>query len=219
MLKYVWCLILWLGLFCLAPLAAGPLPPKIDYNVPFTCQAPFGNWKEPYQEACEEAALIMAQYYWIGRALNKETANREILNMIAFQKKHFGGHFDLPVAQIAKLGEAYFDNHQLRVVYDCKFQDIQTELAEGNLVIVPCAGRLLRNPNFTPPGPVYHNLVIKGYDEQKKEFITNDPGTRKGLGYRYAYLVLYNAIHDWTGSAKTINQGRKAMLVVETYDT
>ena len=199
--------------------AAESLPPKIDCAVPFTSQAPYGNWKEPYQEACEEAALIMAQYYWLGRPLNREIANREILQMVAFQRKQLGGHFDLPAAQIAKLGKDYFHNDQLRVVYDIKIKDIQDELAKGNLVIVPCAGRLLRNPNFTPPGPVYHNLVIRGYDDLKKVFITNDPGTRKGEGYRYPYLVLYNAIHDWNGSKQTINQGRKAMIVVDTSDT
>ena len=34
---------------------------KIQQVVPFLVQAPFGNWKEPdFQNACEEASMIMA---------------------------------------------------------------------------------------------------------------------------------------------------------------
>ena len=57
--------------------------------------------------------------------------------------------------------------------------DITKELSEGRIVIVPTAGRLLKNPHFTASGPLYHMLVIKGFDDAKHTFITNDPGTRR----------------------------------------
>jgi hypothetical protein len=71
-------------------------------------------------------------------------------------------------------------------------------LVSGKLVIIPAAGRLLGNPNFSGQGPIYHMLVVRGFDNKTGEFITNDPGTRKGEGYRYKYSVLINAIHDWS---------------------
>ena len=60
-------------------------------------------------------------------------------------------------------------------------------------------------PNFTPPGPVYHMLVVKGYDAQN--FITNDVGTRKGESYTYTKDVIMKNMHDW--NAQDIHLGAK----------
>jgi len=60
---------------------------------------------------------------------------------------------------------------------------------------VPLAGRELNNPYFRAPGPIYHMLVIKGYDSD--EFIVNEVGTKRGDSFKYKYDVLINAIHDW----------------------
>ena len=58
-------------------------------------------------------------------------------------------------------------------------------------------------------GNGYNNPLIK------KEFITNDPGTRKGELYRYNETVLYSAIRDYpTGYHETINKIEKNMIVV-----
>ena len=102
---------------------------------------------------------------------------------------------------------------KLRVIYDFKKDDLKKYLAQGYPIIVPAAGRKLGNPNFTAPGPLYHNLVLVGYDGNT--IITNDPGTRRGEGYEYDIDVIFNAIHDFTGKPESINQGRKAMIVVD----
>ena len=47
----------------------------------------------------------------------------------------------------------------------------------GVPVLLPAAGRLLRNPYFSGQGPLYHMLVVKGYTRDGK-IITDDPGTR-----------------------------------------
>ena len=58
-------------------------------------------------------------------------------------------------------------------------------------------------------------LVVTGYDAEKKEFITNDPGTRKGAGYRYPEQVLFDAIREYpTGKHVPITINRKAMIIV-----
>lgn len=188
---------------------------KVYLPIPFLCQAPYGNWAQPWQDACEEAAIIMAMAYVKGKSLDRESGGREILDLVDFQIKNYGGHYDLNAEEIAKLIRDYYKYDKVKVCYDIRIEDIKKELAEGNAVIVPMAGRLLGNPYYTPPGPAYHNMLFKGYDDQKGEFITNDAGTKRGRSYRYKYQVGYNAIHDWTGDKKTIARGRKAMVVVK----
>ena len=64
-------------------------------------------------------------------------------------------------------------------------------------------------------------LVIIGYDPDKKEFITNDPGTKNGGSYRYNEEVLYNAIWDYpTSEIDTVvpEKKEKAMLVIQKKD-
>jgi len=190
------------------------LPKKVELPVPFLCQAPDGDWREPWQDACEEAALVMAVHYVRHEPLDKKIGKKEILALVKYQVAHYGGHYDLTAAQAAKLLRDFYHFTDYRLSYRFTVQEIKKELAAGNLVITPLAGRLLRNPYYTPPGPAYHYLVFIGYDDAKGEFITNDQGTRRGKGFRYKYNVAYNAIHDWTGSKATIGSGRKALLVI-----
>ncbi|MFH1347224.1 MAG: C39 family peptidase [Candidatus Margulisiibacteriota bacterium] len=202
-------IIIFLALPCVA------LPQKTYLPVPFLCQAPFANWSQPWQDGCEEAAIIMALHYIKGDQITRKSGNREILDLVDFQVKKYGGHYDLTAEQCAKLIKDYYKFDEVSVRYDITVNDIKQELAKGNLVIAPMAGRLLNNPYYTPPGPAYHYMLFKGYDDRTGEFITNDMGTRRGNNYRYKYNVAFNAIHDWAGSKKTIAQGKKAMVVVK----
>jgi hypothetical protein len=197
-------------------IASYALLQKTYLPVPFLCQAPYANWNQPWQDGCEEAAIIMAMRYVQGEGITKSSGNLELLDQVRFQKRKYGGHYDLTVEQSAQLIRDYYDFDNFNVRYDIQIEDIKKELAEGNVVITPMAGRLLDNPYYTPPGPVYHYMVFKGYDDRSGVFITNDPGTKRGRNYRYQYDVAYAAIHDWTGSKKTIAQGRKAMIVVKS---
>lgn len=186
---------------------------KININVPFTSQAPFSVWDEKHEEACEEASLVMVKYYLDGKTLNKEISEKEIQDLIEFQIENYGDYKDTDAAATVKLAEDYYEIQNLRLLYDFKKEDLKKELDKGNPIIVPAAGRLLGNPNFTAPGPLYHNLVLTGYAGDS--IITNDPGTRKGEGYQYDINVLYDAIHDFPGRKEDIEKGRKAMIVVE----
>ncbi|HPN96558.1 MAG TPA: VanZ family protein [Candidatus Moranbacteria bacterium] len=189
------------------------LPLKIKINVPFTTQAPFANWDEYHEESCEEASIIMIKYYLDGKSLNKEIAEKEIQSMIKFQIKNYGDYKDTSAKESEKLAKDFYGIANLKVVYDFKKEDIKKYLAQKKPIIVPAAGRLLGNPNFTPPGPLYHNLVLVGYEGDM--IITNDPGTRKGEGYRYDIDTFYEAIHDFPGNPVNIEKGRKAMIVLE----
>jgi uncharacterized protein YvpB len=185
---------------------------SVNLEVPFTSQAPFGLWLEyPFAHTCEEASVLMLHYYLNGNASEDQSAvKQDLVSMVNFENNRYGFSNDTDAEQTAQLIRDYY-GYGVRVVYNPSIEDIKKELASGNPVIVPTSGRLLGNPHFTPPGPLYHMLVIKGYDADG--FITNDPGTSFGADYKYSYKVLQNAIRDFdlenTGDAKAV------MLIVE----
>lgn len=183
-------------------------------GVPFTAQAPKGDWSLPFGEACEEASVLMAVAWARGAdALSPLQAEREILGQVAFEDYAFGYHFDTSLAQTIKLFTRYYDYPNAALAYDIGPEDIKRELARGNIVLVPVAGALLANPYYASPPP-YHMVVVRGYDDVAGEFIVNDPGTRRGAGFRYPSIRLWEAIHDWTGSDATVASGRTGMIVV-----
>jgi hypothetical protein len=196
-----------------ASLQPAPLPSKILINVPFTTQAPLGVWDAYHEEACEEASLIMIKYFLDKKPLTPNIAEQEIQSMIAFEIKNYGNYIDTSAEQNVQLAADFYGIKNLKVVYDFTKDDLKKQLALGKPIIIPAAGRMLGNPNFTQPGPLYHNLVLVGYDGNT--IITNDPGTRKGQSYRYDINVLYNAIHDFPGDPNNITQGRKAMIIIQ----
>jgi len=188
------------------------IPEKILIPVSFISQAPYAVWDEYHEEACEEAVLIMAAFYFQEKELNQEIAEKEIQDMIKFQIKEYGDYKDSGARQIVKLAEDFYGMKNLEIVYDFNQDRIKKELAKENPIIIPAAGQLLDNPYFTPPGPLYHNLILIGYEGN--EIIVNDPGTKRGESYRYNPNILYNAIHDFSGDKNLIEQGRKAMIIV-----
>lgn len=190
--------------------------PKIWPDVPFVSQAPTGEWaKSEFQNGCEEASALMVHAWREKKVFMKGAAKAELVAMARYQEKKIGQGIDTDAADTARLLLAdYLNISDYRLIYDFTLDELKSALVEG-LVIVPTNGRSLSNPNFTLPGPLQHMLVITGYDDAKKEFITNDPGTRKGEGYRYPEQVLFDAIREYpTGKHLSITTERKAMIVV-----
>ncbi|MAE68561.1 hypothetical protein CL635_02010 [bacterium] len=186
------------------------LPSKAYIDVPFTPQAPDANWDNPYQEACEEAAVIMVDYFLRGASLSPDQANREILQLTNWEEaNHY--KYDVSLDELAEIIEEYYE-YETRISDDVSKESIMHELAKGNPIIVPAAGRDLGNPYFSGQGPWYHMLVITGYNW--RHFITNDPGTKRGQEYKYKHRVLLDAIHDWTGVKEEIRTGPKRMLII-----
>jgi SanA protein len=186
-------------------------------DAPFISQAPLGNWSDPRkQDGCEEAAAIMAMAWVNEEKLTPETADERINKISAFEKKEYGNFYDTNADDTAeRIFKGYFKYDNVEAVSDINKEDIKKELFKGNLVIVPTNGRLLGNPYYTPPGPVTHNLVIIGYNIDSKEFITNDPGTRRGEKYRYNEDVLEGALFDYpTGYHEEVKEIKTAMIVI-----
>jgi len=156
--------------------------------------------------------LMVASYINKQPIVDPADADKKMLALRDFELKKFGYFQDTTASETAVILREYFKLSKVEVVSDPTSTQIKTALAAGKAVIVPAAGRKLGNPNFKTPGPLYHMLVIKGY-LKNGDFITNDPGTRKGADYSYKAETIMQANHDWNGG--NVEAGRKVMIVVE----
>ena len=198
------------------PTQSQQLPEKILLDVPFTSQAPTTNWDPPYDEACEEASMIMVYNFLKNQTLNTNQANQQILDIVKFQEKN-NYPIDLTISQMQEIIRDYY-NFQSQILenQDINLENFRKILSQGNPIIIPVAGQELRNPNFSGDGPPFHVLVLIGYDHKKQIFYSHDPGTRKGKNYVYSYQTILNNLHDWTGNKSTIKQGTpKAIIFTE----
>ncbi|MBI2463201.1 MAG: C39 family peptidase [Candidatus Spechtbacteria bacterium] len=188
-------------------------------SVPFISQAPLGNWADQRQEAgCEEASVLMAMLWVRGKkSIAPLDAESQIITISDWEQKMYGEYRDTKAQDtIDRIFKGYFGYSNVELKENITTTDIKAELERGNMVIVPVNGRKLRNPFYVPPGPIQHNILIRGYDSATKEFITNDSGTRRGEKYRYAEDVLYNALQDYpTGNHEIIFSVEKVMIVVK----
>ncbi len=186
-------------------------------DAPFISQAPFGNWSDPRkQDGCEEAAAIMAMAWVNNEKLTPQIADEKIDEISAYEEKMYGNFYDTNAQDTAeRIFKGFFAYSNIEVKHNITKENIKQELFKGNLIIVPTNGRLLNNPNYTPPGPATHNLVVIGYDISADEFITNDPGTRNGKSYRYNEDILESALLDYpTGNHEKIEEIKTAMIII-----
>jgi len=187
------------------------IPEKVLLAVPFISQAPKKIWDALHEEACEEASLLMVEKFFQKKIAGTiEEQDKEIKGIVKYENKHKYG-LSITLDELAEIAQDYSGMKKPRVEKEATIEKIKQELSGGRPVIIPAAGKLLFNPNFKNGGPIYHMLVIRGYDEDG--FITNDPGTRKGEGFRYSFQTLFSAIHDW--NSKDILNGEKAYLVFD----
>ncbi len=187
------------------------LPNSLRITVPFTSQAPTANWDELHNEACEEASAIMANAYFSNiESLPPSLVEQEITKLTKWEDEHFGYHLSINTDETVKmLEEVYGLETDLANMDEIT---IKRALFENKLVILPANGQLLDNPNFKDPGPVYHMLVITGYNGST--FITNDPGTRKGKDYQYSYQTLVFAAGTWVNAAHEVDLQDKQIIIV-----
>ncbi|TSC56103.1 MAG: Uncharacterized protein G01um101418_470 [Parcubacteria group bacterium Gr01-1014_18] len=195
-----------------------PAKKMILHSVPFAVQAPFGLWSEPvFQSGCEEASIMMAMAWASGKGkITPEESQRDIWNMSEFEKKNYGFYLDSSTQDTVMWAKAYFDYQEIYWMGGVSIQDIIDELYKGNLVATALNGQILDNPYYNPPGPLEHMLVIIGYDPERDEFITNDPGTKRGANFRYQSDVLFRAIQDYpSGHEEPITKIEKNIIVVK----
>jgi hypothetical protein len=161
--------------------------------------------------------------FWTSASPTASDIETEILKLVAWQQLNFGYYKHTTAAQTARMLRDVYGYRRVDVVYDVDADDVAEQVRAGRPVIVPLAGRLLGNPYYTQPGPVYHMLVAKGVAENG-DIITNDVGTRHGRNLTYSPKVFSAAMHDvpaggdeWpdgVDSVPYIASGRSAMIVV-----
>jgi hypothetical protein len=186
-------------------------------NVPFTSQAPTGNWSDPRQEdGCEEASLYMAWLWINNQTTTPSVAEKTIDDMSDFELAKYGNYHDFDAEDTAKLMQDYYHYTKLNVVINPTLDQMKNELSQDHVILIPTNGQKLNNPHYKQPGPTTHMLVVKGFDNSKQQFITNDPGTRYGEGYTYNFQTVYNAMVDYPSGIHESQVGRpKAMIVIE----
>ncbi|MBI4426165.1 MAG: C39 family peptidase [Candidatus Kerfeldbacteria bacterium] len=188
------------------------LPAEINLKVPFTVQAPHANWDDDHREFCEEASVLMVARYFQDRAIgDADQAERSLQDVKQWQIKNLGFYKDTTAVETARILREQFKLGDVEVISNPTLTNIKAEVAAGNLVIMPAAGRLIGNPYYRQPGPLYHMLVIKGYTKDG-QLITNDPGTKRGADWAYQANVLMNAMHDWNDG--DVVNGQRVVIVV-----
>ena len=188
--------------------------PPLEYNlsVPFTPQAPTANWDKTHEEACEEAAILMANRFFAGREIaGPDDAEEGLQEIIDWEVKNLGFFESTTAEETARVIREML-GLKAEIIENPKVEDIKAAIAADKLVLVPSAGRQIGNPFYKSPGPLYHMLLLKGYTPDK--FITNDAGTKRGENYPYKFETVLNANHDWN-SGDVLNGAKKMIFVFQ----
>lgn len=174
----------------------------IEKEVPFVVQAPFANWQESvFQDGCEEASILMAMGWAGGQPeIYPKEAESGIKSIAEFENRTWGFNSNADLEDVQRIFREKFSFTNTEIRERIKVDDIINEVEKDKIILVPVFGRALGNPNFTKPGPISHMLVIKAYDDKTGEFITNDPGTKRGENYRYQKNILFDAIWQYPSS-------------------
>lgn len=187
-----------------------PEPPSYyQIEVPYTRQAPFSVWDALHEDACEEASFLMVWHYYNKTNFNsKEQADQELNDMISYENSN-GYGLSITMKELGEIAKQQYGlNYRIENIENA--DQIKNLLVNDGPLITGAYGKILPNPYFRNGGPNYHNLVIKGYDQSS--FITNDPGTYYGDGFKYKYDDLIKAIHDW--DANNMLDGPKNILIL-----
>jgi hypothetical protein len=187
------------------------LPVAVSLPVPFTPQAPLGNWADR-QHTCEEASLVMVDRYLhgdhSGTLIDAHTADSAINQVTTWKPAQ-----DLTTQQVGEVAQKYM-GWAYKVLPATRL-NMKQQLALGRPLIVGVRTHGLGNPNY--PGysshyeqtgwSVSHYLVVAGYDD-KDTYILNDPGLTRGHGYHIGYDQLMHAIDDLDQAYPDLNMGR-----------
>lgn len=182
----------------------------------FVPQAPEKIWSEPWQDACEESALLTVYYYYQSLSPSIETMVNDLNSLFEFETKQGWSH-DVNISQMATISAKLW-NYQVKIIDNPSVEDIKIYLSQDIPIVIPANGKTLykENKHFKSGGPWYHNLVILGYDDNKKQFTVHDVGTQFGAYFHYSYGVVMDSIHDFPLSLKKedINMGVPRVLVL-----
>lgn len=192
------------------------LPVAVSLPVPYTPQAPLGNWAAR-QHTCEEASLVMVDRYLrgdhSGALIDAGTADAAINQVTAWKPAE-----DLTVQQLGRLAQQHLG--WAYQVLPAERLTMKRQLALGRPLIFGVRTHGLGNSNYPgyyshyeqPGWSVSHYLVVAGYD-QNGTFILNDPGITRGHGYHISYDQLMHAVDDLDHAYPALNAGRVFLVL------
>lgn len=182
----------------------------------FIPQAPNKNWDQPWQDACEEASLLILDYFYKNRKPPISEMNSQILSMIDYENKH-GWGYSINLDKMKQISDEHL-GYSSEIISNPTIEDLKRYVSQNIPIVVPAAGKLLYKENkfFNDGGPLYHALVIVGYDDNQQKFIVHDVGTQRGANFRYTYNLLMSSIHDLppSGLERDILKGDKRVLII-----
>jgi uncharacterized protein YvpB len=191
------------------------LPAAVILPVPFTPQAPLGNWAQR-QHTCEEASLYMVDRYLkgdhSGNLIDPATADAGINQITAWKPT-----VDLNSQQVGEVAKKYM-GWQYKIVTADRLS-MKQQLALGRPLIVGVRTHSLGNPNYPhyrdhyqdPAYSVSHYLVVIGYENDN--YVLNDPGLTRGKGYHISFDQLVKAIDDFDTAYPELNSGRVVVVL------
>ena len=168
--------------------------------MPYVSEAPDGIWAGPWKNACEEAVIAMAEYFYEGRTEVSIAEDKIFLKkLFDFQDRVYGSNANSDsVRNLRIISEN--TNFEGVIKENPNLDDIKKEILAGRPVLAMHRGFDLQNKNipFLATGSSYHTTIVIGFDDEKKHFITNDPGDEiDGKGYEYDYDIFMNSLHDY----------------------
>lgn len=198
--------------------AVSPLTGTLELNnadvyldVPYTSQAPEKNWEEPWQNACEEAAVLMVDAFIKGYGLSPLSAKDELQRMIAWEKER-GWFTSIDSTKVAQLFTDYLGyKKEVTIITNPSVVQIKKLLDAGKPVLALADGKILKNKYYSNGGPDYHAFIIRGYTADS--FITNDPGVNRGANFIFPINNVMESLRDWNGG--DVKKGTPVIIVVE----
>lgn len=191
-----------------------PAPARIFLQVPYTTQAPLGNW-DKHQESCEAATLTMVLAYWHrdkSAVIDPHVADASIAQIDAMKVQ-----LDLTDQLLGQLASNNF-GYGYRILPNT-VDTIREQLSAGRPLIAEVRTHGLGNSSY--PGYRYHYeetgwsvphfIVIIGYDSTGVWL--NDAGISRGRGYHISYAQLTHAIDDLDQHHPNLAQGQVLLLI------
>lgn len=188
----------------------------INLPVPYTSEMPEGIEKRPWVNACEEATIVMVDKFYQGdQTISTSTAVGAMKVLFAIQDKLYGSNDNSSAERTAYLINNY-ESYRATIKEDPTLEEIKNELRENRPVISFHYGFDLKNINipFSPIGSSFHVMVIKGYDDSKQSFVTNDPGDIiEGENHLYEYQLFINSLHDYNEETKKADGPARVLFI------
>jgi hypothetical protein len=187
------------------------IPEQYNLKMEFHSQAPLLVWDKFYEEMCEEASILLVLNYFQNKSMTNQEFDHELKNMQKAEIETIGIWESTTVKELQTFIEKRYPSFAVRILDNPTEQDIKFYISHHIPVLLPLSGQTIGNPFYTPPGPLYHLLVLKGYT--KTHFITHDVGTKRGKDYFYDKNIILNNIHDWDPT-NIFNGAKKGFVIL-----